>query len=114
MHEFAIVVLFGLGIAASVVFLDRLVARLLVHELWPLLAVGAGVGLAWLADFNLWALWDIPVREERIGITLTGLALGGVAYCWREVLGFFAGLHRKYEDEAMVLERREEEIRRVA
>lgn len=35
------------------------------------------------------------------------LALGGIAYFFHEVLGFFTGLHRKCEDEAEVIEHRE-------
>lgn len=112
MRVFAILVLFGLGIAAGVVFLDRLFARFLVREAWALLAVGAGIGLAWLANFDMWEQWDVPVRASSIGITLTGLALGGVAYFFHEVLGFFTGLHRKVEDEAEALEHTE--VRRVA
>ena len=33
------------------------------------------------------------------------LALAGVAYFWTEVLGFFRGLERKYNDEAAALEK---------
>ena len=112
MHVFAILVLFGLGVAAGVVFLDRVFARFLVREAWALLAVGTGIALAWLANFDMWAQWGVPVRASWIGITLTGLALGGVAYFFHEVLGFFTGLHRKYEDEAEVIEHTK--MRRVA
>jgi hypothetical protein len=107
MYVFAILMLFGLGVAASVVFLDRFFARFLMREMWALVAVAAGIALAWLADFDMWAQWGVPVRESWIGVTLTGLALGGVAYFFHELLGFFTGLHRKYEDEAKVIEHTE-------
>jgi hypothetical protein len=112
MHVFAILILFGLGVCAAAVFLHPLFVRFQLREMWALVAVGAGVGLAWLADFDMWGLWNIPVRAGWIGTTLTGLALGGVAYFFHEVLGFFTGLHRKMDDEALVIEH--SEIRRAA
>jgi hypothetical protein len=112
MYVFGILVLFGLGVCAAAEFLQPLFARFHWREVWSLVAVGAGIGLAWLADFDMWAQWNIPVRAGWIGTTLTGLALGGVAYFFHEVLGFFTGLHRKMDDEAIVLEH--SEMRRVA
>jgi len=37
-------------------------------------------------------------------VTVTGLMIGGTAYFWQEILGFFAGLSRKLGDEAATLE----------
>ena len=68
---------------------------------------------AWLADLNMWALWDVRVREPWIGVTLTGLVLAGVAYFWTEILGFFRGLERKYNDEAAAIEK-DRGLRQVA
>jgi hypothetical protein len=75
--------------------------------------VGAGIGLAWAADFNMWNGWELHIRAAWIGVTLTGLTLGGIAYFWDEILSFFAGLVRKYNDEADALEM-ERELRRIA
>ncbi len=105
MHVFGILVLFGLGVTAAAVFLYPFFARFLVRELWALIAVGAGIGLAWAANFDMWSLWGVPVRAHWIGVTFTGLALGGIGYFFHEVLGLFAGLHRKFDDEATVIER---------
>ncbi len=112
MSVFAIAMLLGLGIAASVVAFDR--ARPVARAVWAVLAVLGGIGLAWAANFNLWSLWHVPVREGWIGITLTGVALGGIAYGFHELLGFFAGLHRKHDDEAAVLEQAPPSMRRAA
>ena len=46
-------------------------------------------------------------------MTVTGLMIGGAAYFWQEILGFFAGLTRKLSDEAATLEK-SEQLRRVA
>ena len=57
-------------------------SRFLVREMWALLAVGTGIALAWVAQFNLWEMWNLP--------------------------------HRKYEDEADVIESDHRHIRRAA
>jgi hypothetical protein len=71
-----------------------------------------GVGAAWLLNLNLFSIWSIPVRNSEIAVTLTGFLLAGFGYFWREVLGFFSGLYRKYTDEAKVIER--SSLRRAA
>ena len=72
-----------------------------------------GVGAAWLTDLNLFSVWSIPVRTRDITVTLTGILLAGVAYFWREILGLFGGLYRKYTDESKIMEK-SESMRRVA
>jgi hypothetical protein len=44
---------------------------------------------------------------------VTGILLAGFGYLWREVLGLFGGLYRKYTDEARTIEKAEN-LRRVA
>jgi len=103
MDVFAVLLLFGLGLAALVMLGHRYVT--MAREAWAFVTIGLGIGLAWLADFNMWSLWQLHVREPWIGVTLTGLVLAGIAYFWHEILGFFRGLERKYNDEAETLER---------
>lgn len=111
MDVFAILALFGLGLTVLVTVGHRYLH--LAREAWAFVTIGLGVGLAWLADLNMWSLWNLHVREPWIGVTLTGLVLAGIAYFWHEILGFFAGLERKYNDEAAALEQTEG-IRRIA
>jgi hypothetical protein len=33
-------------------------------------------------------------------VTVTGILIAGFACFWREILGFFGGLYRKFTDEA--------------
>lgn len=106
MYVFGTFILFALGVMGLTMFAERYLAR--VRELGPVAAVALGIGLAWVADFNLWTLWSLPVRENWIGVTLTGLALGGVAVFAHGVLGLFSGIARKASDEADVLEHRPE------
>jgi hypothetical protein len=65
-----------------------------------------GVALAWLANLNMWAGWHITnLRDEWVGVTLTGIALGGTAVLLYALVCFFAGLFRKFDDEAEQIER---------
>lgn len=111
MYAFGIMVLLGLAIL--------MVAKIGSHYLkqisgaWAFVLVALGVGAAWLADLNLFGIWSIPVRSNEIGVTLTGILLAGVAYAWREILGLFGGLYRKYTDESKIMEH-SETLRRVA
>ncbi len=111
MYVFGVFALLGLGVYALAMFFERMMVTF--QELWAIVVVALGVGLAWIADLNIFALWGIELRAEWIGITLTGLMLGGIAYFWRESLGLVASLFRKVSDEAETLERTHN-LRRVA
>src|SRR6266496_3736068 len=103
MHVFAIAALLGLGVMSLAACADRVVEK--AREYRAMTMVVLGVLGAWLADFDLWAGWGVPVRKHWVGIVLTGLAIGGLAHAWHEVLGFFTGLVRKTNDEAAALEK---------
>lgn len=111
MYTFAILLLLGLGALAVIALADRYL--MMKPAAWALAAAGIGIGLAWLADFNVWEHWGLSVREDWIGVTLTGLMLGGFAHFWRDVLDLFSGLVRKYNDEAAAIEKAQD-LRRVA
>jgi uncharacterized membrane protein len=111
MYAFGMVVLLGLAVLV--------VAKIGNHYLrqipgaWAATLVALGVGAAWLTNLNLFSIWSIPVRNSDIAVTLTGILIAGAGYCWREVLGMFGGLYRKYTDEAKLMEN-SETLRRVA
>ncbi len=111
MYGFGMIVLLGLAVVGvgAVAYRYLSVAR----EFWALLIVLLGVGAAWLANFDLFAIWGLAVRDHAIAVTLTGFAVAGVGYFWRVVLEFFAGFSRKLVDEARSLEK-SEQLRRVA
>jgi hypothetical protein len=111
MYTFAVMALLGLGVLAVAMVADRYLS--LAAEVWAVILVGLGVGVAWLVNFNLFAHFGIASRNSAIGITITGVIIAGAAYFWREILGFFRGLSRKYTDEAETMEKTEH-LRRVA
>jgi hypothetical protein len=111
MHFFGLVILFGLGIYALSLLGERTYTR--TRELKPLVQLILGVALAWIANINLWTGFSVShLRADWVGVTITGLALGGVAFFFDAVVGFFAGLHRKIEDQAAQLEHTD--LKRVA
>src|SRR5437016_6882488 len=72
METFAVMAFFGLGLTVLVMLGHRYVT--FAREGWAFITIALGIGLAWLADLNMWALWGVLVREPWIGVTLTGLA----------------------------------------
>jgi len=111
MYVFGMTVLLGLAVYGVAVLGYRYLR--LGRELWALFMVALGIGVAWLADFSLFAAWGLPVRDHAIGVWLTGFALAGTGYFWKVVLEFFAGVSRKFTDQARSMEKTEK-LRRVA
>lgn len=113
MHFFAVFLLFAFGVMALTMIGERLYRQL--PEARAFVAAAWGIGLAWLANLNMWTSWNIgDLRYAWVGVTLTGLALGGVALVGHAVTGFLAGLHRKLDDQAEEIERASKDLRRVA
>jgi predicted permease len=116
-YAFGIAVLFGLGVMCLARTVERPLRQLrdrLGLALYPLLEVALGVGLAWAVNFNLWSLWHVPMRADWVAVTLTGMALGGIAHLFSEVLTTFSGLGRKLHDEAETIEVERPKLERVA
>lgn len=111
MYGFGMIALLGLAVFAVGAIGYRYLA--IAREFWAVLLVLLGIGAAWLANFDIFGVWGLAVREHWIAVTLTGLALGGVGYFWKVILDLFAGISRKFTDEAQKLEKTEN-LRRVA
>jgi hypothetical protein len=105
MYVFAITALLGLGVLSLALIVEPFLLR--ATEVWALLLVGLGIGAAWLVDFSIWNSWGVPVRWDWVGVTLTGLALAGVAEFWHYLFRLSSGAVRKLNDEAATLERGE-------
>src|SRR5579863_7365941 len=106
MHFFAVFLFMSMGVMGFTMLGERGMRRL--REGRAFMFGAWGVGFAWLANLNMWTGWGIGhLRYEWVGVTLTGLALGGTAMLMHALLGFFAGLHRKFDDQAEQIERAE-------
>jgi len=111
MYIFGMMALLGLAVLVVAKIANRYLR--LVPGAWAFALVALGVGTAWLINLNLFSAWSIPVRNSEIAVTVTGILLAGAAYFWREILGLFSGLYRKFTDEARTIEH-SEHLRRVA
>lgn len=106
MHFFAVFLFLSLGIMGLTMIGERGTRRLREGRAFE--AGAWGVGLAWLANMNMWAGWSVGnLRYSWVGVTLTGIALGGAALLLHSLLGFFAGLFRKFDDQAEQIEHEE-------
>lgn len=111
MHFFALLLFVSFGVLALTHLGERGYRRL--REVRAFVAGAWGVGIAWLANLNLWTGWGIAhLRYAWVGVTLTGIALGGAALMLSAILGFFVGLYRKFDDQADQIEH--DGLRRVA
>lgn len=111
MYVFAIALMLGLGAFALAACAERYVSML--RELWAVTLVVMGVALAWLVDFDVFRLWGMDTRADWIGVTLTGLMIGGLAFAVRGGAALVSALTRKVGDEAETIEK-EKNLRRVA
>ena len=111
MTFFAVFLFFSFAVVALTMLGGRGYRRL--RELRTLASIFWGVGLAWLANLNMWTSWHIGgLRYAWVGVTLTGVAVAGTALVLYAVVASLASLHRKIDDEAERIER--SELRRIA
>lgn len=106
MYVFTIVVLLGLAAAAVCAVTDRFLVR--IPEIRTGLLLVLGIAFAWVADFNVFTLWAMPLREYWMEIGATGLIIGGIGLVSYEVVAYVGTLMRKIHDEALTIEKTEQ------
>lgn len=82
MHEFAIVVLLGMGTFKLIDMVTEYVNLSRVHSLLTLVL---GVAVAWALDFSLFGQWGIAVRSDVLGYVGTGLMIAAAGYATPQV-----------------------------
>lgn len=94
MHEFAIVVLLGIGLFKLVDMVTEYVDIKKVNSLFTLVL---GVLVAWALEFSLFAQWGITVRSEFLGYIGTGLMIAAAGYATPQVFEHVAEIigHRR-------------------
>lgn len=86
MYEFAIVVLLALAVVKLVDFLTDAVGAL--EPMRSLLTFVAAIGAVWLLDYSVFAGWDVAIRNEAVGVWLTGFMVAGLTVPWRALFTF--------------------------
>ena len=106
MYTFAIIALLGLATVKLVDVLCDYVRPL--GQLRSLLTFIVAIGGVWALNFSMFDGWTTAVRNQDVGIVVTGLAVAGITVAWRalfaylthdratldETLGEHTGLHR--------------------
>jgi hypothetical protein len=86
MYTFAIIALLGL---ATVKLVDVLCDY--VHpfgQLRSLLTFIVAVGGVWALDFSMFAGFETVVRNQDVGIVVTGLTVAGITVAWRALFAY--------------------------
>jgi hypothetical protein len=84
MYEFATVALLGLAVAKLIDLLGHV--RSVSRVTGMVLAILAGLGIAWATDYSAFGGWGIQFRELWMGTVATGLVIGALAIAWNEIL----------------------------
>ena len=86
MYDFAVVALLALGTVKLVDFLSDYIPPL--KAMRSLLTFIAAVGVVVALDYSLFAGYDIAIRNETLGVWVTGFMVAGVTVAWRAVFGY--------------------------
>jgi hypothetical protein len=98
MYDFAIVALLALGAVKLVDFLSDYVPPL---KAWrSLLTFIAAVGVVVALDYSLFGGYGIEVRDETLGVWVTGFMVAGLTVAWRAVFGYLTH-NRATSDETL-------------
>ena len=88
MYDFAIVALLALGTVKVVDFLADNVPPLRAWK--SLVTFAAAVGVVVALDYSLFRGFDIVVRNETLGVWITGFMVAGATVGWRAVFGWLS------------------------
>ncbi len=86
MYDFAIVALMALAVVKTVDFLTDSIPMLRTSR--SLMTFALAIGAVLVADYSLFAGFDIAVRNATLGIWMTGFMVAGLTVPWRALFGW--------------------------
>jgi hypothetical protein len=86
MYDFAIVALLALATLKLVDFLCDAVPQL--RKVRSLATFVLGVGVTVLMDYSVFRGWGIDIRNETVGVWVTGFAVAGMTVPWRALFAY--------------------------
>lgn len=86
MYQFAVVALLALATVKVVDFVSDNVP--FVEQFRSVLTFIVAVGVTVWLDYSLFDGWDIAIRNEDLGIWITGFLVAGLTVPWRAVFGW--------------------------
>ena len=81
MYEFAIIALLGLALFKVVDLLEDLIPGL--TRFHTLVTLVLGVGTTVLIDYSMFSGWHVTLRNDRMGMWVTGFIVAGTTSAWR-------------------------------
>jgi hypothetical protein len=86
MYTFAIVALLALATVKLVDVLCDYISPL--RPLRSLLTFVAAIGGVWALDFSMFEGWGTAIRDQDVGVFITGLVVAGVTVAWRALFAY--------------------------
>jgi hypothetical protein len=86
MYQFAIMALLALAVVKVVDFIDSQVPAL--GGLRSISTFILGIGAVYALDYSIFTGWDVSVRNDDMGMILTGFMVAGLTSAWRAAFGF--------------------------
>jgi hypothetical protein len=90
MYDFAVVALLALATMKVVDFVGEHLGEV-VERFSSLLTFVVGVGAVVWLDFSVFAGWNIEIRNDDLGVWLTGFIVAGGTVAWKAILGWLGG-----------------------
>jgi len=87
MYDFAVVALLALATMMVVDFVGEHLGDV-VERFRSLLTFVVGVGAVVWLDFSVFAGWNIDVRNDDLGVWLTGFMVAGGTLAWKSIFGW--------------------------
>ncbi|MDE0804944.1 MAG: hypothetical protein OSA99_16685 [Acidimicrobiales bacterium] len=86
MYDFALVALMALALVKTVDFVVDQMSGL--ERMRSLLTFAGGIATMWLLDYSLFTQWDVAIRDETLGIWVTGFMVAGMTVVWRAMFSY--------------------------
>ena len=86
MYDFAIIALLALATLKLVDFLTNTVPQL--RNMRSLATFVIGVGAAVLLDYSLFRGFGVGIRNDTVGVWVTGFVVAGMTVPWRALFGY--------------------------
>ena len=86
MYDFAIVALLALATLKLVDFLTDAIPQL--RSVRTLATFVVAVGGTVLLDYSVFRGWDIGIRNDTVGVWVTGFVVAGMSVPWRALFGW--------------------------
>jgi hypothetical protein len=86
MYQFAVVALLALATVKVVDFLSDNIA--VIERFRSVLTFVIAVGVTVWLDYSLFQGWDVAIRNDDLGIWITGFVVAGLTVPWRAAFGW--------------------------